>query len=86
MPSVIIDSKNPDGKRVSVSINDYLFGFFNLWHRGDGRKEIIEQIKNGLLKNSEDAQRFCIGVIAKPSLMREFHDKGLEFQTDLEDF
>lgn len=81
---MIIDSKSPTGKRLSVSLDDTLIGFLDLaLPKGTtARDYIIYGIKSGGIQNTVDARNETYKKIIKPSLLKRFNDG----QMDIEDF
>ena len=82
--SLIIDSKDPKGKRVCVTMDDVLFAYLELALPKSitGRKFIQNGIKDGSIKNIIDARNETYKRIVKPSLLNKYNDG----QTDIEDF
>lgn len=85
MASVIVDSKH-QGRRVSVSIDDYLYGLFEASLLRDNATTLIrEAIANGEITNSVSARYFVLQRIVKPSVINAY-SKINGSQMDIEDF
>ena len=86
---MLVDAKDPTGKRVNVSLDDTLYGLFKIQcekSRNKNPAQIIKNgIKNGSIFNSLSARTFVILEIAKPSLVNQFIYEREEYQTDIED-
>ena len=86
---MLIDAKNPKGKRINVSIDDTLYALFKIQcekSRNKNPAQIIKsKIKKGTILNSLSARTFIILQIAKPSLVDQFIFEREEYQTDIED-
>jgi len=82
---MIIDGKMPSGKRMSVSLDDYLCALYSATLRKGVtvRADIRERIASGDIANSEQARRFVYRVIVKPGIFNKL--ENLEGQMDVED-
>lgn len=82
MPNIIIDAKTPEGKRTSISVDQYLYDLFSL-AVDEPRAFIRESIAGGF--ETSAAIRFLIlQHIVKPSLLKRY-DQSLETQMDIDD-
>jgi hypothetical protein len=84
MPSVIVDGKR-NGRRVSVSIPEFLYQLFvvSCGSAEKSRKIVREQILQGA--NSEAIQSYILTCIVKPVLLAQLHNDS-EIQSDIEDY
>ena len=86
---MLIDAKNPNGKRINVSIDDTLYALFKIQcekGRNKNPAQLIKAgIKKGSIRNSLSARTFVILEVAKPSLVNQFIFEREEYQTDIED-
>ena len=86
---MLIDAKNPKGKRINVSVDDTLYALFKIQcekSRNKSPTQIIKTgIKKGSIRNSLSARTFIILEIAKPSLVNQFIEQRQEYQMDIED-
>lgn len=73
-PTVIIDGKDPTGKRISVSFDEALWELFVAFHQGDtglARNAIKYQMGEGIISNSYQAKCWVYRAIAKPNLLAD---------------
>jgi hypothetical protein len=70
--TIIIDCKSRiTDKRICVSIDDIFYQLFKLYD-SDARYSIRCGIKDGRITNSDDARRFILNAIVKPSIIAKF--------------
>ena len=71
-PLVIVDGKNGQGKRISVSIDEALWSLYCA-SRGfsaqQARKDIKSRMQQDLVKNTYDVKRWIYTEIAQPALL-----------------
>ncbi len=71
-PLVIVDGKNGQGRRISVSIDEALWGLYCAsrdYSAQLARKDIKRRMQQDLVKNTYDVKRWIYTEIAKPSLL-----------------
>lgn len=71
---IIIDGVNSLDRRVSVSIDSFLFGVFAIRCGSDGkaRSAIRQTISSGLCVNSKQVQHFVLRKCLKKSLLDKY--------------
>lgn len=78
MASVIIELKNNDGKRTTVSVDSLLFKFYSkLCGDKKAAKSEIRKAMNGGIINSKTVNSMLLHSVVKPELISE--------QMDIED-
>ena len=82
---MIIDGKDINGQRKSISINEYLWKFVEAEKGDDAKKWLRENMRRSAVVNSQWALTLVTHLIAKPSLSTKVLGVGDDQQMDIED-
>lgn len=76
-PQIIVDGRNSEGKRISVSIDEALWTLY-IASRGfctqRARRDIKQRIASGASRNTYDVKRWIYHEIANPALISAAED------------
>lgn len=71
-PTIIVDGKNSQGKRMSISVDEALWSIFiasRNFSSQQARRDIKARMRSDLIENTYEAKRWIYTQIARPNLL-----------------